>query len=671
MKKGKIISAAALMMLILGLTAQPGYAAEHSLYLDIHFVGNWIFDTYDVEVYLDDELIDTIPHGEDFTRLIENVEDGKHTVMFCSEDSDDAKGEESVEIKGDTTFKCTIYAHNDEINIEDVETEGNVDKAFIPVPEMNGLVLSIAEKELKTAGFVNVSSEAESGSVWDSGNWVVTGQNIEAGNTADKGEKIVLTCKKTEEYLGEFINGLSIPEAAAKAEELGFSVSFVSNVSGGSLDSHISDMDDDEKENWKVDSIDPASGKPEAELGMLYHGEKTVPDVVGKSLYEAQQILKDAEFSSVDYESNDGDSIWLSSNWEVLYQNVAPGSDYNAMDNIHLIVQSYDSIKKDGRAVIDKPVINADEVVPEPKTDEATEVQTETATEKMAETLTEEPEEALSEATTESKEAAEQITENNSVESETVTEVEKTGAKETETEEKITEAPETEQSTEPDYDIDFDSKETVMAVQDALNKAGFDCGAVDGIAGKNTKGKIVEFKRENDLGEKEEIDLELIKALGIDPASLEKPETEIPKTEPSSSTTSSTTSKTDSVYYSTNNNNTAKNGNTGVYAYKSRGGSYDQYYVIDFNNGRAYAFFDGNGSSEGYQYKIESGSFNDVVILLFDDGYDSWKEGLHFKYVNQPDHLIMQDTNGFEYDFYPTDLDAALKIKGTKSMMGS
>ena len=662
MKKGRIITAVALMMLILELTTQPSYAAEHSLYLDIHFVGNWIFDTYDVEVYLDDELIDTIPHGKDFTHLIENVEDGEHTVMFCSEDSDDAKGEESVEIKGDTTFKCTIYAHSNEINIENVETEGNVDKAFIPVPEMKGLVLSIAEEELKTAGFVNVSSKAESDSVWDSGNWVVTGQNIEAGNTADKSEEIVLTCKKTEEYLGGFINGLSIPEAAAKAEELGFSVSFVSNVNGGSLNSNISGMDDDEKENWKVDSIDPASGKPEAELGMLYHGERTVPDVVGMSLYDAEQTLKNAEFNSVDYESFNGDSIWLSSNWEVLYQNVAPGSDYNAMDNIHLIVQSYDSIKKDGRAVIDKLVLNADEVVPGSETDETTEVQAEAATEKMAETLAEEPDGALTEATTESKEAAGQITENNSVESE---------AKESETEEKTTEAPETELSTEPNYDIDFDSKETVMAVQDALNKAGFDCGAVDGIAGKNTKGKIAEFKKENDLLENEEIDLELIKALGIDPASLKKPETEIPKTESSVSTTSTTPSKTDSVYYSTNNKKTVKNGNTGVYAYKSRGGSYDQYYVIDFDNGRAYAFFDGNGSSEGYRYKIESGSFNDVVILSFEDDYDSWNEGLHFKYVNQPDHLIMQDSYGFEYDFYPTDLDAALKIKGTKSMMGS
>ena len=159
--------------------------------------------------------------------------------------------------------------------------------------------------------------------------------------------------------------------------------------------------------------------------------------------------------------------------------------------------------------------------------------------------------------------------------------------------------------------------------------------------------------------------------MGIDPASLEKPETETPKTEPSESTTSSTASKTDSVYYSTNNDNTVKNGNSGVYAYKSRGNSYDQYYVIDFDNDRAYAFFDGNGSSEGYQYKIESGSFNYVVVLLFDDGADSWKEGLHFKYVNQPVHLIMQDSYGFEYDFYPTGLDAALKLKGTKSMMGN
>ena len=40
-----------------------------------------------------------------------------------------------------------------------------------------------------------------------------------------------------------------------------------------------------------------------------------------------------------------------------------------------------------------------------------------------------------------------------------------------------------------------------------------------------------------------------------------------------------------SVSYSTNSSSTVKEGNRGVYSYKSRGGSYESYYIIDFDEG--------------------------------------------------------------------------------------
>ena len=120
--------------------------------------------------------------------------------------------------------------------------------------------------------------------------------------------------------------------------------------------------------------------------------------------------------------------------------------------------------------------------------------------------------------------------------------------------------------------------------------------------------------------------------------------------------------------YSTNNSSTVRNGNSGVYSYRSRGGAYYVYYIIDFDNGYVYTFTEGNGNDSCMRTTIDSGDLNDVLIITYHDGDTSWSEGLHFKYKNQPSHLIMQDHNGFEYDYYPTNLKDALAVRDKKSI---
>ena len=123
-----------------------------------------------------------------------------------------------------------------------------------------------------------------------------------------------------------------------------------------------------------------------------------------------------------------------------------------------------------------------------------------------------------------------------------------------------------------------------------------------------------------------------------------------------------------SVSYSTNDKSTVKNGNQGVYAYKSRGGTYDNYYLIDFDEGYVYFFSDGNGDTNADRVKIDSGNLNDVLIITYHDGSDKWSYGFHFKWKNPPDHLILQDQNGFEYDFYSTNLNNARSILAKKKI---
>lgn len=122
------------------------------------------------------------------------------------------------------------------------------------------------------------------------------------------------------------------------------------------------------------------------------------------------------------------------------------------------------------------------------------------------------------------------------------------------------------------------------------------------------------------------------------------------------------------VFYSTNDYETAKQGNSGVFSYKSTGGSYDIYWIIDFDEGYVYWFTDGNGDSTCDRLKIDSGTLNDKVIITYHDGSDKWSYSLHFKYVDHPETLIMVDNDGFDYKYATTDLNNAISIRDTKTI---
>lgn len=146
-----------------------------------------------------------------------------------------------------------------------------------------------------------------------------------------------------------------------------------------------------------------------------------------------------------------------------------------------------------------------------------------------------------------------------------------------------------------------------------------------------------------------------------------------PKANIGSSSTSvtnkkATTAPKDTIDYSTNDSQTVKNGNTGIYAYQSIGGSYAVYYLIDFDSGYVYYFTDGNGEETCDRVRIDSGDLNSVVIITYHDGGDTWQYGLHFKWKSRPETLVVQDSNGYEYCYNTTDLDTALKLRDSKSI---
>lgn len=122
------------------------------------------------------------------------------------------------------------------------------------------------------------------------------------------------------------------------------------------------------------------------------------------------------------------------------------------------------------------------------------------------------------------------------------------------------------------------------------------------------------------------------------------------------------------VFYSTNDYETAKKGNTGVFSYKNKSGSYDIYWIIDFDAGYVYFFTDGNGENTCDKVKIAAGDLNDRITATWHDGGDQWSWYLHFKYQNHPETLVVNDHNGFATEFTTTDLDDALSVRNTKTI---
>ena len=61
----------------------------------------------------------------------------------------------------------------------------------------------------------------------------------------------------------------------------------------------------------------------------------------------------------------------------------------------------------------------------------------------------------------------------------------------------------------------YTDAETIRKVQEALNRAGYDCGTPDGIAGNNTNQAIRDYKTDKGLSQNAAITDDLLSALGL------------------------------------------------------------------------------------------------------------------------------------------------------------
>ena len=140
-----------------------------------------------------------------------------------------------------------------------------------------------------------------------------------------------------------------------------------------------------------------------------------------------------------------------------------------------------------------------------------------------------------------------------------------------------------------------------------------------------------------------------------------------PKPTPTPSPSPTPSSKPKTYDYSTNDETTIKDGNRGVYAYRTYGAEYHVYYIIDFNENCVYRFPDNDSYYD--KVPITSGDLNSVLIITYREGNRTSQEKLCFIRQNHPEYLKIQEENGNVIQLDTTNLNEALKLRDQRKVI--
>lgn len=113
-----------LMVLILAIMIIPAALASSSytLQIDIDFVPNLIFSTYDVDLYLNDTKLATLPHGEDYAGSF-IVAEGQNTIYFYRNGKKKVKGSIEMDVTGNVRVSCQLFCYSEKVDPTEVVIE--------------------------------------------------------------------------------------------------------------------------------------------------------------------------------------------------------------------------------------------------------------------------------------------------------------------------------------------------------------------------------------------------------------------------------------------------------------------------------------------------------------------------------------------------------------------
>ncbi len=311
------------------LTATKVYS---NLYFDLDFVENLFFSKYDIDLFVDDHLFQTLKHGKYYTG-IEKVHNGKHTIKFCKASDNSVFSTKEIEIQKDSTFKSKLETESNEIKIEEYQFVDSIVGAELLVPNVVGAFLTDAQKSLEQIGFSNVSYQPF-GDIWDTSNWIVTTQSVNSNTVTDKNTAILLNCVQAVDFLTQNYLGKSLEEVLNNVDMYGHNVVFKSYLYDSDITSELKALESEERDEWVVKqaSVDNKT----IIVKMVYRGYVEVPNLKGLEVNEAVKSMKNLGFSGVVVCDENNNVIEYTDGYLVDSQSVDGGKKVNADGKIVL-----------------------------------------------------------------------------------------------------------------------------------------------------------------------------------------------------------------------------------------------------------------------------------------------------------------------------------------------
>lgn len=135
------------------------YSTKYKVDFKIVCAGNLFLSKYDVQVYLDDEQMDKVDHG-DTIEFSKSLDKGKHVIRFEKYDDDgidpEVDGKKSFTIEKDEKLKFKISCHLSQINVDELAKYINVP---VETSDIQGYTYKNLKKKFKDAGFQNIEGE--------------------------------------------------------------------------------------------------------------------------------------------------------------------------------------------------------------------------------------------------------------------------------------------------------------------------------------------------------------------------------------------------------------------------------------------------------------------------------------------------------------------------------
>lgn len=259
------------------------------IYLDFAFDKNLLLAKYDLNFAIDDSLICTMTHGSPYSALIK-LREGEHELKFSKSDDGTIKVVKKFILSSDLLLQGRLHNNPKDIELKNYRETTSITEFAGEVPDVKNMYLDDARKKLSGNGFTNIIIDA-SGNIQNESEWIVMDQSVPADLLYEKKDSITLTCKKLSTYYLEFYDGLSIYDANAEAVLQGHDISYA--IEG----SPLAVIPEEEQNLWKI--IDYCGVKGKIIFNVQFIGETEMPDVVGLSLAEAREKIKESKLNNV------------------------------------------------------------------------------------------------------------------------------------------------------------------------------------------------------------------------------------------------------------------------------------------------------------------------------------------------------------------------------------